>query len=160
MTELTCTQFGDLSAELALGILEGEERADALVHAQHCDACQRELARQSSVADELVALTPAAEPPVGFETRVLSRLAATSRQRRRGRVLVALAAAAVAAAIGVGGWAIGHHAGEAAETYAATPAVERAVHRRARRKSVRSSSTVACTLGSRWPSAATSATTW
>ena len=136
MTERDCDQFRDASVELALGILDGRERAEALVHLEHCPACHRELLLMGDLADRLIELTPGAEPPAGFETRVLASLASQSRSPEsrspesrpphgrppRGRLLsgrspqgrspwrsvkVALVAAALAVAVGVGGWALG-----------------------------------------------------
>ena len=115
MTELTCEHFQDLMAELALGVLSGRERADALAHVERCPACRRDLAAMGDLADRLVELTPQAEPPAGFETRVLARLTpppATARRRPRPPLIARLAVAAgLAAAIGVGGWAVGRHDG-------------------------------------------------
>ena len=106
MTDLTCEEFRDLSAEFALGVLEGRERAEAIAHVEHCAACQHESATMGDVADMLFELTPSAEPPAGLETRVLGLVRPDHARARR---IVRLAiAAAVAALIGVGGWAIGH----------------------------------------------------
>lgn len=138
MTDFDCDAFHDAMAELALGVLDGRERAAALGHVAVCPACRRELARMCEVADRLVELTPGAEPPAGFESRVLAVLrqgddpdapvplvasgaqqggarrpaAHHRRSRRARRGPVALAAAAVVAvALAVGGWAIGQETG-------------------------------------------------
>jgi hypothetical protein len=114
MTEPTCDEFKELSAELALGILHGRERADVIAHLETCPACHEELLLMGDLADRIVALTPSAEPPAGFETRVLAGLAPRAKRPRRRPVGLILAAAVVAVAIGVGGWAIGragHHRG-------------------------------------------------
>ncbi|MDQ2729317.1 MAG: zf-HC2 domain-containing protein [Actinomycetota bacterium] len=114
MTEPTCEEFNDLAAELALGILDGRDRAEAIAHLERCPNCHQELLLMGDLADRIVALTPSAEPPAGFETRVLAALAPQATRtkpyaRRPGGMILATAAAAVAAvAIGVGGWAIGH----------------------------------------------------
>lgn len=76
MSESSCEVFDPLVAELALGVLEGKERADTLAHVEHCRACQHELLLMGDVADRLAQLTPAAEPPAGFETRVLATIEA------------------------------------------------------------------------------------
>jgi hypothetical protein len=86
MTDLTCGQFEDLSAELALGILEGRERAVALAHVEHCADCRQDLLAMGAVADRLVELTPSAEPPAGFETRVLARLNPLTAAGRSGTI--------------------------------------------------------------------------
>jgi hypothetical protein len=124
--------FSDVAAELALGVLTGRERADALAHLEHCDAC-REMVRQLAMAgEELVELIPAVEPPAGFETRVMARIGIASgpSHRRAARRLSLprwltspfrspagliqprriLAAAAVTLAVvgaGLGGWGLG-----------------------------------------------------
>jgi anti-sigma factor RsiW len=72
---MTCPH-GDTAPELALGLLTGAERAEAVAHLHECAAYRAEVARLTDVADALRDLT-AAEPPAGFETRVLARLADT-----------------------------------------------------------------------------------
>jgi Putative zinc-finger len=98
-----CDRTRELAAELALGILDGEQRAQALRHLAECPECRRAVEELTAVADELVMLAPEREPPAGFESRVLARLqpppAATRPTRRRRRLLAPLAAAAAAAAI-------------------------------------------------------------
>jgi len=99
-TEWSCEEVCALAPELALGIVAGDERARALEHLADCPACRARLEELSSVADELLMLAPAQEPPAGFESRVLGRLEPPPR-RRRWRVLVpafAAGAAALAAA--------------------------------------------------------------
>ncbi|MGP7997845.1 MAG: hypothetical protein ACLPKI_11045 [Streptosporangiaceae bacterium] len=72
--EMSCQEFSGVAAELALGVLTGRERADALAHLDHCDAC-RETVRQLTMTGEgLVGLLPGLEPPPGFETRVMERI--------------------------------------------------------------------------------------
>jgi len=96
-----CADTRELLPEIALGIADGEERALALEHMAGCPGCRRELEELSEIADDLIALAPRNEPPVGFEGRVLERLrlrrAPARRAQRRLRRL-SLAAAAVAAA--------------------------------------------------------------
>jgi hypothetical protein len=99
---MTCDQVDDLVAELALGVLDGEARGAALAHIERCAGCRFEVARSTEVVETLVLLTPASEPPAGFESRVLERLdaarrASTQRTRRRRRPLSAVLAAAVMA---------------------------------------------------------------
>ncbi len=111
MSDLNCDDFRSISAEVALGIADARERAEALAHLEHCPDCRRELRQLSDVADGLAALAPATEPPAGFESRLLASLAASQRAsrrplRRRTPLLVA-AAAVLAVLIGVGGWLIG-----------------------------------------------------
>jgi len=100
-----CEGTRDVAAELALGILDGEQRAQALRHVAECPDCRREVEELTSVADELLMLAPEREPPAGFESQVLARLqpppAATRPRRRTWRLLAPLASATAAAAIAV-----------------------------------------------------------
>lgn len=148
-----CDDAGTLLAELALGILPGDQRTAALGHVETCPACQSELAGLVAAGDGLVALVPAGEPPAGFEQRVLAALAAAgpgpgSRpggpggwrrllpRRPRGsslprrpsyRVWLTAAAAVALVAAGFGGWALGSGsapAGHRAPEAAPGPLVE------------------------------------
>src|SRR5436190_9631440 len=95
-----CTEFRELAPELALGIADGEERANALEHLARCSDCRRFLDELSLVADELLMLAPRHEPPVGFESRVVDQVApARERGRRWWWRPVPMAAAAGAAAL-------------------------------------------------------------
>jgi hypothetical protein len=93
-------EIRELAPELALGTVEGEERGQALQHLADCPDCRRYVEQLSEVADELLLLVPHREPPVGFESRVLSEVlpAPKPKRRRRLRLVLAPAAAAVAAA--------------------------------------------------------------
>src|SRR5919198_6663168 len=97
-----CEQTRELAAELALGITDGEERAQALRHLAECADCRRAVEEYSAVTDELLTLAPAHQPPPGFESRVLARLAPARPRRRLRRFLVPVAAAATAAAVAAG----------------------------------------------------------
>ena len=95
-----CGIVRDELAELALGIAVGEQRAHALEHVAQCADCRRELEQLSSLADDLVALVPLRDPPAGFESRVLGRIAPRRTRLRptRRRVQLAFAAALPAVA--------------------------------------------------------------
>jgi hypothetical protein len=71
---MTCAELGDVATELALGVLTGRERAAALAHLDSCEACREEVRQLMATNEQLLALLPPAEPPAGFETRVLDRL--------------------------------------------------------------------------------------
>lgn len=75
-----CTRLHELAPELALGVLTGEERAEARKHLATCADCREYVLELTSVGDGLLALVPGAEPPVGFEDRVLSRMGITAGQ--------------------------------------------------------------------------------
>jgi anti-sigma-K factor RskA len=71
---MSCAEFADAAAELALGVLTGRERARALAHLDRCEACRENVRQLTVTGEELVGLLPAIEPPAGFETRVMERL--------------------------------------------------------------------------------------
>jgi hypothetical protein len=105
MTELSCRQCREVAAELALGVLPGVERARALAHLDHCTACRNAVSTLTRTGDRVVELIPGAEPPAGFEARVMAALAPAAPQRRR-RWVPAAAGVAAVALLG-GGWALG-----------------------------------------------------
>ena len=74
LNEMSCREFSDVAAELALGVLTGRERAQALAHLDHCDACRETVRELTMTGEALVGLLPSAEPPAGFETRVMERI--------------------------------------------------------------------------------------
>src|SRR5512143_1133286 len=97
-----CEETREMAAELALGIVEGEERGRALEHLARCPDCRRQVEQLSEVADELLLLAPHREVPVGFESKVLSEVApAPPRRRRRRLSLVLVPAAAALAAVAI-----------------------------------------------------------
>jgi hypothetical protein len=73
----------DLAAEIALGIADGEERAEALRHLSTCGECRRVVEQLSQVADELLVLAPVQEPPPGFESRVVEAMGLQESPPRR-----------------------------------------------------------------------------
>jgi Putative zinc-finger len=125
---MRCEEFRDLAPEIALGIADGDERAEALRHLSTCGDCRRVVEQLSQVADELLMLAPVQEPPAGFESRVVEALGLQRRPRRRlarwsaprrlaPRLGPALAAAAVTAAALI---AVYHDDHVTAERYRAT----------------------------------------
>lgn len=74
MSEMNCAMLADAAAELALGVLTGRERADAVEHLNRCEACREDVRKLIATGEEFLGLLPPAEPPAGFETRVLGRL--------------------------------------------------------------------------------------
>jgi hypothetical protein len=73
----------DVAAEIALGIADGEERAEALRHLSTCGECRRVVEQLSLVADELLVLAPVQEPPAGFESRVVEAMGLQESPPRR-----------------------------------------------------------------------------
>jgi hypothetical protein len=105
---MRCDELHELAPEVALGTIEGEERAEALRHLSECSECRRLVEQLSGVTDELLLLAPVQEPPVGFESRVVGALGLQKPRPRRARRLlrvigppVAAAAAAAVALIAV-----------------------------------------------------------
>jgi hypothetical protein len=64
-----------MAAEVALEILSGAERADALGHMEHCVSCRVLVEGLAQTGDSLLLLAPEAEPPMGFESRVAAHVA-------------------------------------------------------------------------------------
>jgi putative zinc finger protein len=93
----------EIAAELALGVVDGEERARALEHLAGCPECRRTVEELSEVADGLLLLAPSREVPIGFESRALEPLRARPSRSGKRRALVPIAAAATAAALAVTG---------------------------------------------------------
>jgi hypothetical protein len=108
---MSCEELNDLAPEVALGTIDGEERAEALRHLSTCAECRRAVERLSGVADELLLMAPAQEPPAGFESRVAEAMGFDQPEPRRRlprwlslrwlapRLGPALAAAAVTAVV-------------------------------------------------------------
>ncbi|MCW2936629.1 MAG: hypothetical protein JWM19_7591 [Actinomycetia bacterium] len=73
-TAMDCAGLAEVAAELALGVLTGRERAQAIAHLDRCDACGEDVRQLMATSEGLLALLPESEPPAGFETRVLDRM--------------------------------------------------------------------------------------
>jgi anti-sigma factor RsiW len=103
-----CDAYEDELAELALGVLTGRARAQALSHVESCPRCAEDLEQLSRVADAVAQVAPDVEPPVGFEVRLFERMGIADVRRRRRRIRpshwvpAAVAAAAAALALGLG----------------------------------------------------------
>jgi hypothetical protein len=94
----SCAQLHDVAPELALGVLGGAERAEAVIHVNECARCQALVNELTMAADALPLLAPELEPPPGFEERVLATGHARRRRNLR-RWVASIAVAAAAAAI-------------------------------------------------------------
>jgi anti-sigma factor RsiW len=99
MTSPECAAARELAPDLALGLLDGAERAQVLTHIHDCPSCQALVSELSGVADLLGALGPEAEPPPDFAARVLDATRWRARRVRR-RWIATIAAVAAAAVIG------------------------------------------------------------
>jgi hypothetical protein len=98
MSPSMCPEVRELAPELALGIVSGPERAEALQHGSECGPCRALVGELAEAADALPLLAAEAEPPPGFEERVLAALKAP-RRRNRLRIAAVVAVAAAAATI-------------------------------------------------------------
>ena len=105
----SCDDVRALASELALGTLEGPERGAALAHLDQCPTCRAEVDELAAAVDAILVAAPEAEPPAGFETTVLTRLATEQRRaaaapapRRHVRTFALAAAACLLAGIGLG----------------------------------------------------------
>jgi hypothetical protein len=118
---MSCERLRELAAEVALGTVEGEERAEALRHLATCHECRRLVDQLSSVADELLMVAPVVEPPAGFESRVIEAIAPRPRRRGWRRLLLWLGPpVAAAAATAVALVAVYHDDRVTAERYRET----------------------------------------
>ena len=97
----SCDTARELIPELALGRLDGAERAEVLLHVHGCARCQAILDEFNGVADLLSRSAPEAEPSAGFDRRVLAAMRSGRSADRRSlrRRVLAIGAVAAAAAI-------------------------------------------------------------
>jgi hypothetical protein len=108
----TCDDARDAAPELALGTLDGGERAALLRHLSICPACRDETARLVETAEAIGLLAVPVLPSVGFEDRVLAAIGigpvpAVSRRRRwLTRSAGVLVAAVIGAILALGGVAL------------------------------------------------------
>lgn len=96
MTAPGCAAARERAPDLAIGMLDGAERAEVLEHVHRCPSCQAYVSELTGVADALVHLAPEVEPPAGFSRRALASMQRPRRLRRRWVATVAAAAAAAA----------------------------------------------------------------
>ncbi|MGZ4678420.1 MAG: zf-HC2 domain-containing protein [Acidimicrobiia bacterium] len=100
MSAPDCAEIVANAPELALGVLPGDLRAEALAHLEHCATCRVVVDELSQIADTLLLAAAPAEPPPGFGTRVTALFPSDQPRRRasRPRVLVAAALLIIAVA--------------------------------------------------------------
>ncbi|WP_330456773.1 hypothetical protein OIB37_07700 [Streptomyces sp. NBC_00820] len=140
--DVTCAKLRENGAELALGVLPGRERAEAVAHLERCADCREYVEQLTLAGDRLIGLLPDREPPPGFESRVTRRLVRTATATahegraqtrpaahrspygrvRRARVRLASVVAAFAIGCGLAGWGISTAVQEI--TASPAPAVE------------------------------------
>jgi hypothetical protein len=126
---MRCEEVRELAPEIALGIADGEQRAEALRHLSGCADCRRVVEQLTQVTDELLTVAPAQEPPTGFESRVVeamglgeprSRRPRAPRLRLRRLALRVGPAIATAAVTAIAMVAVYHDDHQTAERYRAT----------------------------------------
>jgi hypothetical protein len=93
---LACPDIAEMAPELVLGVLDGPHRAAALGHLDTCASCRQTVEELTETAEKLFGLAPEADPPLGFETRVMARLQPARPPRRR-RVVAAIVVSALLA---------------------------------------------------------------
>ncbi len=103
----TCDEARDAAPELALGTLDGGERAALLRHLSSCPACRDETARLVETAEAVGLLAAPVLPSVGFEDRVLAAMGlgappVSLRRRWLRGTAVALVAAVIGAILAIG----------------------------------------------------------
>jgi hypothetical protein len=103
MSTFACTEVRELAPELAVNIVGGPERAEALDHMSGCGPCRAYVAELAEAADALTLLAAEAEPPPGFERRVLAEIGSGRRRSWRRLALVAASVAAATAVVSIVG---------------------------------------------------------
>jgi predicted anti-sigma-YlaC factor YlaD len=101
MRTLDCADVRDVAPEFAFGVLDGAARAEVVHHLDHCPACRTLVSELAETADSVVLLAPEAEPPPGFERRVVGAIVGGERQRRWRTVKLVAAVAAAAVIVSV-----------------------------------------------------------
>jgi anti-sigma-K factor RskA len=139
MSGMECNRLHDLAPELALGLLDGAERAEALAHLERCVRCHADVASLTELGEQVLLLAPSVPPPAGFESRVLERVDGAAarpaprtrtrswtrtRARRWRSSRVLLAAAAVVALAGLFAGVLAGMSGEDPPEVVATAAME------------------------------------
>ena len=75
---MDCEQLAPLYEEYALGVLEGDERAELEAHlARACPQCTPGIARARWVVSELAALSPDAQPPAALRGKIMAAIQAS-----------------------------------------------------------------------------------
>lgn len=94
--DIGCAEAEELAPDLALGLLDGAERAAVLAHVDRCPSCRADVASLTELGEQLLLLVPETSPPAELESDVLAQIAPERRQRRRRRSRRALGAVAAA----------------------------------------------------------------
>ncbi len=103
MSVLDCPDAREVAPEFALGILDGAARDEVVAHVETCATCRAAVAELAETADALVRFAPDAEPPPGFERRVMESITGDARRRRWHTAKVVAAAVAATVIVSVVG---------------------------------------------------------
>ena len=101
--------LGDEVVDLVLGDVDPGRRAAMAAHLLRCRACRREYDELATTIEDLLPAVPGVQPPLGFDERVLARLAADpggtgTGPSRRWRSAAVAAAVLVALLVPLGMW--------------------------------------------------------
>lgn len=115
--DIGCASARNDLAEMALGVLTGEERARVVAHVNICEECALELERLCAAVDGLTELVRVDSPPEGFADRTVAAFGADRGERSsptkiwwRRPAWIAAAAAVIVIGLGFGvGEAVGSH---------------------------------------------------
>ncbi len=115
--DMGCEAARDDLAELALGVLTGEERARVVAHVSTCEECAQELERLCAAVDGLTELVRVDSPPEGFADRTVAAFGEDRAEvptplhaRWRRPAWIAAAAAVIVIGLGFGvGEVVGSH---------------------------------------------------
>ena len=66
--------LGDDVVEFVLGTVDGDRRARMAAHVLRCAACRHEYDELAATVEDLLPAVPGAQPPLGFDERVLARI--------------------------------------------------------------------------------------
>jgi hypothetical protein len=99
--DLDCATVEDQLAEFAAGTLPADQRGAVEAHLNVCGSCRAEAESLIDTADAVLLFAPSAEPPAGFEARLLDRMQPPVRRLPRRRPVLIAVAAAVLVVIGV-----------------------------------------------------------
>jgi anti-sigma-K factor RskA len=80
---MTCEQLAQLYDEYALGVLEGEERAEIEQHlARACPKCTPAVAEARGIVSQLAFAAPSVEPPPALRTKIMDAVNASGDAKR------------------------------------------------------------------------------
>lgn len=104
--------LGDAVVDLVLGDVDGDQRAAMVAHVLRCATCRREYDELAATVEDLLPAVPGVQPPLGFDERMLARLAADAGSggtgsSRRWRWVATAAAVLLAALVPTGLWVVG-----------------------------------------------------